>query len=490
MPAVLLILIAVTAVAPAQPSVAASVPAGAAAIQAGDAYLQFMLGRRLEAGGDIEGAIAAHKRAAELDPRSAEIRAELAGLYARQDRPSEAIEWAEAALKLDAGTSEAHRVLGLVYAAFAERPTAARRIGLGDAGADELAARAIRHLEQADADTLADGSLHFALGRLYVRQRSYQKAIAVFHRLLEQEPGVSEASLLLAEAYEGAGALDDARRTLEEAIAEEPGLVRARLRLAGLFERQEQWSAAAEQYARALDASPGNLELVRHEALAWLRAGEPGRARDRVAPLVARIEEGDRASRQREALLPLLGVAYLELHEYDHAIKTLEQARGIVPNDDSLLLQLGAAYERSGRDGDAERVFRDLLARDPLNAPALNYLGYMLAERGRALDEAVALITRALAREPENPSYLDSLGWAYFKLGRLDLAERHLRVAAGRLVTNSVVQDHLGDLLSRVKRFDEAIAAWQRALSGDGESIDRAKIEAKIREARVKVGRR
>jgi Flp pilus assembly protein TadD len=122
--------------------------------------------------------------------------------------------------------------------------------------------------------------------------------------------------------------------------------------------------------------------------------------------------------------------------------------------------------------------------RDPLNAQALNYLGYMLADRGRSLDEAVVLIERALQRDPRNPSYLDSLGWAYFRLGRLDLAERYLREAAASLVTNSVVQDHLGDVLFRLERVDEAIAAWRRALAGDGESIDRAAIEVKIKNAR------
>ena len=85
--------------------------------------------------------------------------------------------------------------------------------------------------------------------------------------------------------------------------------------------------------------------------------------------------------------------------------------------------------------------------------------------------------------EPGNPSYLDSLGWAYFQQGKLDLADAPLTEAAGKLEESSVVQDHLGDLRFKQQRFADAAAAWKRALAGDGQSIDRAKIEKKLREA-------
>ena len=100
------------------------------------------------------------------------------------------------------------------------------------------------------------------------------------------------------------------------------------------------------------------------------------------------------------------------------------------------------------------------------------------------LDEAVSLLQRALKIEPGNPSYLDSLGWAYFQQGRLDLADAPLTEAADKLKDNSVVQDHLGDLRFKQRRFADAAVAWERALGGDGQSIDKAKIESKIREAR------
>ena len=121
-----------------------------------------------------------------------------------------------------------------------------------------------------------------------------------------------------------------------------------------------------------------------------------------------------------------------------------------------------------------------------MSAPALNSLGYTLAERGERLPEAIGYIERALKVDPDNPSYLDSLGWALFKQGRADEAEPHLRKAADALPTNSVIQDHYGDVLARRGKYQEAIVAWERALKGDGEDIDRAAIEKKIRDARAR----
>jgi tetratricopeptide (TPR) repeat protein len=111
----------------------------------------------------------------------------------------------------------------------------------------------------------------------------------------------------------------------------------------------------------------------------------------------------------------------------------------------------------------------------------------MLAERGERLDESVDYLKKALQIEPDNGSYLDSLGWAYFKSDKLDLAEDNLRRAADQLKTNSVIQEHYGEVLFKLGRFDDAIAAWTRALNGDGDSIDRADIDKKIKAARQKL---
>jgi tetratricopeptide (TPR) repeat protein len=178
----------------------------------------------------------------------------------------------------------------------------------------------------------------------------------------------------------------------------------------------------------------------------------------------------------------LLIQGYSAAGKHKEAIEAAQKAHAAFPDDTSVAYQLGAALDRAGRREASEKTFRDLIAADPLDAGALNYLGYMLVEHGGASrgDEAVSLIQRALKIDPDNPSYLDSLGWAYLQQGKLDLADPPLTTAAGRVPSNSVIQEHLGDLRQKQNRHADAIAAWQKALAGDGDSIDRAKIQKKI----------
>ena len=160
------------------------------------------------------------------------------------------------------------------------------------------------------------------------------------------------------------------------------------------------------------------------------------------------------------------------------------------PVDVGVLFQYGAMLERQSLHAEAEKVFRQVLARNPDHGPTLNYLGYTLVERGGHLPEALALLKRAVALDPFNGAYLDSLGWAYVKLNQLDLAEPSLRTAAEQLPRDSVVQDHWGDLLAKRGRYADAVEAWRRALAGDGEQIERPKIERKMSDALDKLGKR
>ena len=104
----------------------------------------------------------------------------------------------------------------------------------------------------------------------------------------------------------------------------------------------------------------------------------------------------------------------------------------------------------------------------------------MLADRGDRLEVSIEYIERALDVDPANGAYLDSLGWALFKMNRFEEAEVNLQQASQQLLSNSVIQDHLGQVLFELGRYAEAVVAWERALSGDGESIDRAVVETNI----------
>jgi tetratricopeptide (TPR) repeat protein len=163
------------------------------------------------------------------------------------------------------------------------------------------------------------------------------------------------------------------------------------------------------------------------------------------------------------------------------ARKALELAPATEPvqNTNALLL-LSSAQERAGDAKGSEETLRRILAKDPDNATALNNLGYFLTERDERLPEALEMIQRAVRTQPANPSFLDSLGWVYFKLGKLPEAERYLRDAARRNPASSAIQEHLGDLLLRLGRKEQARAAWQKALSLSVETADSSRLKAKL----------
>jgi len=634
-------------------------PAAASPEKIAEAYNQFLIGHRLEDKDDDAGAIAAYKRAMELDPMAADIPAELASLYLRQNKVQDAIGAAETALKLAPANREANRVLGTVYAALSE---AGQDTARGRAGSrtDENLTKAIKYLEVAADKTAgeSDPNVRATLARLYVRAAAFEKAIPLLTDLVNQEPGWQDGPMMLVEAYSGAGRGKDAIAWLEERTENDPRLLPA---LAEFYERERRWNDAAAAYARVLQRAPRNNDIKTRYAASLLNAGgrdniakardvlkeattsrtpearplyllsqaqrrlgeiadaeasarrvvalnakspwgyyalaEALEARhayqavvDELAPVVAEFRgKSSDSSFDVTILLPHLGFAYQEIGQYDKAISTFEDARkqspddpavasylveanlaakkynaavdvakaalaqnpgdlrlsrlqaralrltgkpdqGIAlleealkkhgdeplayislaqvysyadrhtqavkvlqdaqakfPADDSIAFELGTVFDKAKKFADAESAFRSVLARDPENATALNYLGYMLAERGERLDESVEYLKRALALEPDNGSFLDSLGWAYYKADKLDLAEANLKRAADQLRTNSVIQDHYGDVLLKLGRVDDAIAAFTRALNGDGDSIDKGEIEKKVRAARQKL---
>ena len=163
------------------------------------------------------------------------------------------------------------------------------------------------------------------------------------------------------------------------------------------------------------------------------------------------------------------------------ARKALELAPAGRPDmTDDALITLSTAQERSGDSKGSEESLRRILARDPNNATALNNLGYFLVERNERLPEALEMIQRAVRANPTNSSFLDSLGWAYFKMGKLDEAEKHLSEAARRNTASATIQEHLGDLYQKRGKTEQARLAWQKALSLTTEAGDVARLKGKL----------
>src|SRR4051812_4252463 len=250
-----------------------SAPAQAAdpAARSGDAYSQFMLGRHLETADDIPGAIAAFRRAVQLDPQSSDVVAELAGLYMRQSRLDEAVQAGEQALRIEPANREAHRVLGIVYATLVESGRRnARTQQNATAIADNLT-KAIEHLEKAiDRLVDSDPNVRATLARLYLASGANEKAIPLLVELVSQEPGWTDGPSLLAQAYAGAGRDAEAIAWLEKSAGDDPDLYTT---LAGFYERARRWKDAANAYQQALVAAPRNADLKLQYASALMNVG-------------------------------------------------------------------------------------------------------------------------------------------------------------------------------------------------------------------------
>jgi tetratricopeptide (TPR) repeat protein len=567
---------------------AASVAAQSSGAQpAGDggAYYQFVLGLHLETAGDAAGAVAAYQRAEKLDPQSAEVPAALAALYARMNRSTDAVAAGERAVKAGPTNPEANWILGNLYANMIERPNTRTE--------DRLAytQKAIANLERANSN--AHPGVPVMLGRLYLANRQFDKAVSLLGPIVIEQPDQIEAVALLAEAYGATGRDAEAIALLEKSVEDAPELYST---LAQAYESSGRWRDAARAYQGAVEDRPQSLPLRSQWATALLNSGDAKRAREvleegavgnsrngRALYLLAEAQRRTRdyaaaeaTARKLVALDPknlsaplelaqvfrdqheyqkIVGVleplvtarlrtadandladesfrglyfdlvgAYEQLKQYDKALAVLTQARQLSPKDPlveirlarsqvaagkagnavqtlqgavkkfpgepAVKVELASVLERQKKYGDAEAIFRELISTDPKNADALNSLGYMLAERGQRLDESVSFVERALVLDPGNPAYLDSLGWAYYKQGKLDAAEPPLREASEKLPAVSVIQTHFGDLLFKRGDDQQAIDAWQRALDGDGDSITRSELENKIKTARQKLGKK
>jgi tetratricopeptide (TPR) repeat protein len=478
-------------------------PAAQATKDEGLPAYYFLLGRYLEGEGKIDEAAEALKKAIALDPSSAEPRAELAGLYARADKAREAVAAAEDALKVDPANKEANRILGSILAALAEQK---QTLKTGDDVA-VYQARAMKALETARGDGNGDLTIDLTLARLYLERDRPADAVPLLRRIITEQPQYAEGWVLLAEAQESAGSPDAAAASLKTLLEAQPQFFRGRVQLAELYDREGKWTEAAAAWADVQRINARNPEVLARRASSLLNARQPVEALAVVKDAL-KLQPGDvrltymLAQAQRdsgdlvgaETTARALQTAHPEdlrtkfllaqmldsRGKSDEAVALYKDAAAAAPDNPAVLFQYGAALDRANKPAEAQKIFRDLIAKDPLDATALNYLGYMLADRGSSLDEAVALIQRALKIDPDNPSYKDSLGWAYFRQGKLDLADGPLSDAAARRPADSVIQDHLGDLRHKQNRRADALEAWQRALAGDGDGIDKAKIQKKI----------
>ena len=243
---------------------------------------------------------------------------------------------------------------------------------------------------------------------------------------------------------------------------------------------------------RAQGKRPEALEVVRAARLKFPRQVELLRLEAATLVDLGRIEEAATLLRARLNGAPAdydeyiaIASLYIEAGRGREAVEAANKALELAPADrpelvTQALIVLSSAQERAGDVKGSEASLRRVLAKEPENPTALNNLGYFMVERNERLAEALSLIQRAVRADPTNASFLDSLGWAHYKLGQFEEAERHLSDAARRNPSSATIQEHLGDLYQRRGKTELARTAWRKALSLSVEANETARIKAKL----------
>ena len=170
--------------------------------------------------------------------------------------------------------------------------------------------------------------------------------------------------------------------------------------------------------------------------------------------------------------LSAYGYSLNQLRENDEAILYLKRALGISPNDVNLLGTLGLIYDSLKMWEECDKTYEHALGIDSSNATVNNNYAYSLSERGERLDLALEMAKLAIEKEPDNSSFLDTIGWVYYKLGNYEEAKTYLEKALEISGERPVMLDHLGDILFKMGKKELAVELWQKAYKLDSSNID------------------
>lgn len=273
----------------------------------------------------------------------------------------------------------------------------------------------------------------------------------------------------LAAIFQQEGDATNALATLTIALILDPELDPARLSFAQIQASLGHSDLARNVLARMSETSPyaGAARTMQ----AWSLVDQ-GREDEALAMARAAADAGDLRSRRA------LGDMYRSLRRYDEADRIYSDLLAEVDDDWRLYFSRGAARERLGRWPEAEVDLRRALELSPEQPEVMNYLGYTWVDRGENLQEGLALIQRAVELRPNSGAILDSLGWAYYRLGDYARALNYLERAVELEPADPTLNDHLGDVYWRLGRRIEARFQWQRALTLNPD--DPGAIEAKL----------
>lgn len=452
----------------------------------------------------FDKAIALLERSLQERPGAARTLELLATLYEKSNQVELARQVYEKALAADPANSELRRRLAYLYLSTRQY---------------DQARLLYEKLVEENPDDL---QALLQLGKVYMEQKDFSGAADQFYRALKIEADNVEINFNLALAL---GELGDRERAIQEferllKVTANPdnrysdqekqnrqlflmhaGLLRQELGLhaeaiatfkqllelsEGAGYRQHLFLInayrAARQYPQMLDASAAALARFPEEKWMAVTHGQALALNGRKAEGIALVRAKMAADPKDPQLVLGLAQIHMDARDYRSAEQVLRESLVGMPTSDMLQFQLAASLERQKKFQDAEEMFRKILEKNPDHSGALNYLGYMMADRGVQLQEALALIKRAVKIDPNNGAFLDSLGWAFFRIDNLESAEIHLTKAVKMVRNDATIHEHLGDLYSRLGKYETAAEYYQKSLQHSTAEDNVAKVREKLKQ--------
>jgi tetratricopeptide (TPR) repeat protein len=434
----------------------------------GDAYNQIH---------DLPKAEQAYRNASEAQPGDINHHKELAQTLLAEEKFPEALNEFHRLSQMDADDPENYLRLAEIYRQLKQLDKAEQNVLLAKQ-------RAPNSLEV----TYYEASIYEDEGRLDESIRVLSDAVTAVKSESEFTPSRRRTLAILyqqlGQLYRETSNYTAAVNTFEEMLrlgAEEDR--RARVMIIDTYREARDISKALEAAHKAAEAYPKDRSILIAQALLF---GENAQADQAVSQFHALL---DGSAADFEIQLDIAQV-YEESKRWadaEQAIHAAEKLQADSSGKEMTGFLMGAIFERQKKFDQAEEEFRKVLNVNPRNASTLNYYGYMLADRGIRLEEATGLIKRALADDPKNAAYQDSLGWAYFRQDKLDDAEALLRQAVTREAHDPTILSHLGDVYAKMGKDSLAEAQWQksldewhRVLPADFEPAKMAEVEQKI----------
>jgi predicted Zn-dependent protease len=460
--------------------------------------------------GDHEQSLEFADKALALDPRNARALWLRGSALFNLDRNQEALRALRAAAEADSEEAEYQRTLGRLADRLDDLPLAARcyrrAVWIDDTDGEtwfQLAATELRLGRFGAADTaltyaadlnpirpglmFMQGFIAQSLGRngeaidayrehlavhpddlagrrqlllVLARDKRWQEALVEARALSAAQPDDLELMRWHADMAFEAGKESEARKVLAKLSAKQPGDLEALSMRVSVLARHGKAKDAAKEVEKELAKHPDDFDLLLLAARTQLVAEQPALA-------LPHVERARTVAPDSLAPRVLLARVYSAQKREHDAERELAEASRRFPHANGVFFELAAVREKLGDVPGAEAAVRDVLNREPDNIAALNALGYLWADHDRNLEEAVRMIQKALESDPENGAFLDSLGWAYYRLGRLQDARELLERALVRSGGDAVIHEHLGDVYKALRLNGLARDQYRLTLATD-----------------------